>query len=158
MNTPTNTRDPKKAEALYQEALKDSPQCRAAMVSITVLVMRDRNYQRANEYNENLIRNFPNDEMGLYNNGTLLMEWKRDYAAAASVFGQLIAKQGPGNGNLYYKLAQAHSLMNKPDSSLAFLANAMSIEKIWGSKTNAQIEPNLENIRKDPKFWALVNR
>jgi hypothetical protein len=50
-------------------------------------------------------------------------------------------------------------LLNKLDDSLGFLKQAMSAGKGqgWGNKENAQLEEDFVNLRRDPRFWALVN-
>jgi tetratricopeptide (TPR) repeat protein len=153
---PENTADPARAEALYVQALGDSPRCLRALRLVTALLMRDRLFSRASEYNERLLQSFPGDPIGLSSKARLLVEWKHDYQGAIDIQKKLIEMQGAGNGAWYYQIAGTYSLMKNFDEALEYLKRAMAVSKDWGDAANAQSEPIFENVRKDPRFWRLV--
>jgi tetratricopeptide (TPR) repeat protein len=153
---PKNTADPAGAEVLYLQALADSPRCLRALRLATSLLMRDGRFSRASEYNERLLQSFPADPVGLSTKARLLVELKQDYQGALEIQKKLLEMQGPDNGAWYYRIAQTYSLMNNSDQSLKYLELAMAIDKAWGDSGNAQSEPAFANLRKDPRFRALV--
>ena len=83
---------------------------------------------------------------------------KKDYAQALEIRMKLLNVEGfNSNGAVFYDIAGTFSLMNKLDESLKFLKLALSRDKGWGSKDNAQVNSNFENVRKDSRFWSMVN-
>jgi tetratricopeptide (TPR) repeat protein len=153
---PKNTANPAGAEALYLQALTDSPRCLRALRLATELLMRDGRFSRASEFNDRLLQSFPADPVGLSTKASLFVELKHDYQGALDIQKKLLEMQGPENGAWYYRIAQTYSLMNNADQSLKYLGLAMAIDKAWGDSGNAQREPAFANLRKDPRFRALV--
>src|SRR6266498_887612 len=49
MNRRGNNADPAKAESLCKEAIKDSPKCAPAINHLVALLVRDHDYEQANE-------------------------------------------------------------------------------------------------------------
>jgi len=156
--SPTNTGDPRNAESLYKEALQDSPQCKLALSRIAALLQRDENFRQANEYNDLLLKYYPDDRNALQLKAQLLADWKKNYQGALQLFAKLLEREGPGNGSLYYSIAATYSQMNRLDDSVKFLKLAMSISEGWGNTGNAQADKDFENLRKDRRFWALVKK
>jgi len=159
MNKRENKADPAKAEALYKEALKDSPNCRSARQALVALLLRQHDYQQANEYNEALLQQFPDDPSALNFKADLISVLKRDYTQALEIRMKLLKVEGfNDNGSVFYDIAGTYSLMNKLDESLEYLKLALSRGKGWGNKENAQANSDFENVRKDGRFWSLVNQ
>jgi tetratricopeptide (TPR) repeat protein len=159
LNVPKNTADPTKAESLYKQAINDSPKCRRAIGLLTALFVRTEKYEQANEYNELLLKQYPDDPAGLSEKAYLVSILKKDYPLALEIETKLLDVPGfNNNGNVFYKIARLYSLMNRLDDSLRYLELAMAIDKGWGSKANAQIADGFENVRKDKRFWTLVKK
>lgn len=156
--SPTNTGDPRKAEAVYRQALQDSPRCRGALLRLGSLLRRDGNWQQAEQYYDLVLKYYPNDELGLQNKAGVLVGLKKDYAGAIRIFTKLLEVQGPGNGSLHYEIAGTYSLMNDIDAALKALERAIAINPGWGNTDNAQRSAVFENLRKDSRFWALVKK
>ena len=159
MNVSQNNADPARAESLYQKAIDDSPKCRPAMRLLTNLLLRRDKYEEANYYNEMFLRQFPDDSAGLGEKADLVSLLKKDYTLALEIEMKLLdVRDFNKNGNVFYRIARTYSLMNKLDDSLSYLKLALSIDKDWGNKANAQSSWGFENVRKDPRFWTLVNK
>ena len=158
MSARGNKADPAKAESLYKQALKDSPNCKSASNLLVALLMRNRDYKQANEYNERFLQQIPDDPLALSDRADLIAVLKKDYAQALEIKMKLLKVEGfNGNGSLFYSIAKTYSLMNKLDESLAYLKLALALNKNWGNKANAQADSSFENVRKDSRFWALIN-
>ena len=153
-----NTGNPAKAELLYKQALLDSPQCKLAMSHMASLLSRDDKFRKANEYNELLLKYYPDDADALQRKASLLADGMNDHQGALKIYMHLLKINGPGNGSLYYAVAKIYSKLGQLDHSIEFLALATSINKAWGGSGNAQVEKDFENLRKDPRFWALVKQ
>ena len=159
MNRRGNKADPTKAESLYKQALKDSPKCAPASNLLIGLLMRNRDYTRANEYNEIFLRHTPNDPTALYHKADLISILQKDYAQALEIRMRLLdVPEYNSNGKVFYAIAGTYSLMNKLDESLEYLKLALALNKGWGNKENAQVDSDFENVRKDSRFWTLVNQ
>jgi tetratricopeptide (TPR) repeat protein len=154
---PDNTADPARAQALYVQALADSPRCLRALRLVTTLLIRDRRFARASEYNERLLQSYPADPISLSTKARLLVEWKHDYQGALDIQKKVLEMQGAGNGAWYYRIAGTYSMMNNLDEALEYLQRAMAISKTWGDAANAQSAPIFANLRKDPRFGRLVS-
>src|SRR6267154_5920087 len=159
MNLSENKGDPTHAESLYKQAIEDSPKCRPAMGLLVALLFRSEKYEQAKEYNELLLHQFPDDPGGLEEKADLISILKKDYQPALEIEMKLLdVPDFNKNGNVFYKIARTYSLMNKLDDSLKYLALALSIDKGWGDKGNAQKDSGFENVRKDNRFWILVKK
>jgi len=159
MNARGNKADPAKAESLYKEAIKDSPKCGPASNLLVALLDRNHDYEQANEYNERFLRQTPDDPRALSHKADLVSILKKDYEQALEIRMKLLNVEGfNSNGAVFYDIAGTYSLMNKLDESLKFLKLALSRDKGWGSKDNAQVNSDFENVRKDSRFWSLVNQ
>jgi tetratricopeptide (TPR) repeat protein len=159
MNTRGNKADPAKAESLYKEAIKDSPKCAPAHRLLVGLLERNRDYEQANEYNERFLQQNPNDPTGLHNRADLLSSLKKDYAEALKILMSLLdVPEYNNNGRVYFAIAGTYSLMNKLDESLEYLKMALAVNKGWGNQANAQVHSKFENVRKDSRFWSLINQ
>jgi tetratricopeptide (TPR) repeat protein len=159
MNVPENNVDPAKAESLYKLAIEDSPKCRPAMRLLVGLLLRSEKYQQANDYNELFLTQYPDDPSGLSERADLVSILKKDYPLALEIEMKLLdLPDFNKNGNVFYRVARTYSLMNKLDDSLSYLKLALSIDKDWVDKANAQTCWGFENLRKDARFWALVNK
>jgi tetratricopeptide (TPR) repeat protein len=159
MNVPENNANPAKAESLYKQAIDDSPKCRPAMRLLVNLLLRSEKYEQASDYNELFLRQFPDDPSGLGEKADLVSILKKDYQLALEIEMKLLdVPEVNKNGNVFYRIARTYSLMSKLDDSLRYLKLALSIDKGWVDKANAQTSWGFENLRKDRRFWALVNR
>ena len=159
MNMRGNKADPARAVSLYKEAIKDSPKCGPASNLMVGLLLRNHDYQQANEYNERFLREVPDNPTALNHKADLISVLKKDYAQALQIRMKLLNVPGyNSNGSLFYDIAGTYSLMNKLDESLRYLELALSRNKGWGNKENAQVNSDFENLRKDRRFWSLVNQ
>jgi tetratricopeptide (TPR) repeat protein len=159
MNVPENNGDPGKAEGLYKQAINDSPKCRRAAGLLVALLIRGKKYSEAYDYNEKLLRQFPDDPGGLSEKADLVSRINKDYPLALEIETKLLkVPDFNKNGNVFYKIARIYSLMNQSDNSLNYLKRALDIDKGWGNKANAQGDSGFENLRKDPRFRALVKK
>jgi tetratricopeptide (TPR) repeat protein len=156
--SPNNTGNPAKAEYLYKQALLDSPQCKLAMSQMASLLLRDDKFRQAKEYNDLLLKYYPDDPDALQQKASLLSGAINDQQGALKIYLHLLEMNGPGNGSLYYAVAKVYSKLNQLDQSIKFLTLAISINKAWGSGGNAQVDKDFENLRRDPRFWALVKQ
>lgn len=159
MNTRGNKADPAKAESLYKEAIKDSPKCGSASNLLVALLLRNHDYEQANQYNERFLQQAPGNSAALNHKADLISVLNKDYAQALEIRMKLLKVEGlNSNGAVFYDIAGTYSLMNKLDESLEYLKLALSIDKAWGNKNNAQVNSDFENVRKDSRFWTLVNQ
>jgi tetratricopeptide (TPR) repeat protein len=159
MNRGGNNADSAKAESLYEQAIKDSPNCGRANNLLVGLLMRSRNYEKANKHNEQFLRQNSNDPAALLNKAALISVLEKDYPGALEIEMSLLRLPGENdNGRVFYAIAGTYSLMNKLDESLEYLKLALAIKKGWGNKWNAQVDSDFENLRKDTRFWSLVNK
>lgn len=159
MTSRGNNADPARAESLYKQAIEDSPKCSSANTGLVALLKRNRDYEQANEYNERFLMQSPNDPYALNHKADLISVLKKDYAQALEIRMKLLNVEGFNkNGSLFYDIAGTYSLMNKLDESLEYLKLALSRSKGWGNKANAQVASAFENLRKDSRFWSLVNQ
>jgi tetratricopeptide (TPR) repeat protein len=155
--SPKNTGNPAKAELLYKQALLDSPRCKLAMNEMTSLLSRDDKFREAKQYNDLLLKYYPDDPDALQQKASLLTG-ANDHQGALKIYLHLLEMNGPGNGSLYYSVARVYSKLNRLDQSIKFLTLAISINKAWGSTGNAQVDEDFENLRKDSRFWALIKQ
>jgi tetratricopeptide (TPR) repeat protein len=159
MNRRGNNGDPVKAESLYKEALKDSPECGSANMLLVALLRRNHDYEQANEFNERFLKHAPEDPFALSHKAALISTLKKDYEGALEIRIKLLRVEGfNNNGSVFYSIAATYSLMNRVDESLEYLKRALNISKGWGNEANAQADSDFENVRKDKKFWVLVNK
>ena len=159
MKTRGNNADPAKAESLYEQAIKDSPKCSRANNLLVGLLMRSRNYEKANKHNEEFLRQVPNDPQALLNRAALISFLEKDYQRALEIEMGLLRLPGENdNGRVFYAIAGTYSLMNKLDESLEYLKLALARNKSWGNKWTAQVDSDFENLRRDRRFWSLVNK
>jgi len=157
MNRVNNDAAPSKAEALYEQALADSPKCRRASRLLVGLLIRRERYDEASKYNERFLQLFPDDPGGLSQKASLLVRLNNDYLRALEIETKLIdVPEFNNNGNVFYQMARIYSLMKRLDESLDYLKRAVSIEKGWADKGNAQTDLDFKNLRKDKRFWVLV--
>ena len=159
MNTRANNRNPAKAESLYKEAIKDSPRCAPANNLLVGLLIRNLKYEEAREYNDRFLRSVPDQPQALNARADLLSILTKDYSQALTIRLNLLKVPGFNNsGSVFYAIAETYSLMNKLDESLEYLKMALSLNKGWGDKWNAPVNPAFENLRNDSRFWSLVNQ
>jgi tetratricopeptide (TPR) repeat protein len=122
------------------------------------LLMPSRNHEKANEYNELFLREAPNDATALLNRANLISILQKDYSRALEIKMSLLRlPEYNRNGIVFYEIARTYSLTNELDESLAYLKLALTRNKTWGNKLNAQVDSSFENLKKDSRFWSLVN-
>lgn len=153
-----NYADPSKAETLYKEALNDSPKCARTNHLLVALLMRRKKYKEANEHNESFLSYFPEDPIATGDRASLLAKLQKDYSRAIEIEHRLLTTDVNKNGAVYYDIAGFYSLLNKPEDSLKYLQLAISLNPAWANEWNARVDPDFKNVRKDKRFWALVNR
>jgi tetratricopeptide (TPR) repeat protein len=157
MNVRGNNGNVAKAESLYKQAISDSPKCRRASRRLVVLLLRSERYEEANHYNEEFLKQFPDDPAGLSDKADLVSRLKKDYPVALEIEMKLLSVSDFNkNGNVFYKIARIYSLMNRLDDSINYLRQALAIDKGWGDKANAQTDSDFENLRRDKRFWMMV--
>jgi tetratricopeptide (TPR) repeat protein len=159
MDVRGNNADPAKAELLYKEAIKESPKCTRATSLFVALLRRNQEYERANEYNELFLRQSPDNPIALDHRAAFISILRQDHAQALEIRMKLLSVEGfNSNGAVFYGIAGTYSLMNKLDESLEYLRLALSLDKTWGNEKNAKVDWEFENLRRDIRFWLLVNQ
>lgn len=157
MNRRGNNADPAKAEFLYEQAIKDSPKCGPANNLLVALLMRSRNYEKANKLNELFLRQNPDDPAALMHRAELISILEKDYPRALEIEISLLRlPEYNENGRVFYAIAKTYSLMNNLDESLEYLKLALARNKNWGNRFNAQVNSSFVNLRKDSRFWSLI--
>jgi len=115
---------------------------------------RTGSFQDAEKHLRAYLAKSPDDDGALMTLGQVYVmtgnrEMARQYFAKAVMTGK-------NNPVLYYALAGLESMENNIDQSLAYLQKALSLG--FNKKEYLLQDPQLENVRRDPRFGTLISR
>ncbi|HYJ90692.1 MAG TPA: protein kinase [Pyrinomonadaceae bacterium] len=116
-------------------------------------------YNEAQKVVDQFLKDYPTDEGGAVTSINAMLLAKAGKQAEAEQAIQHAIEIGQGFGHFHhtaYSIASAYALMNKPNEALKWLQNAA--DDGFPCYPYFEIDHQLDNIRKDPRFIAFMSK